>query len=136
MTATPVLEARGIAAGYGGPAFIRELDLTVHKGEVVALLGPNGAGKSTTLLALSGELPLTGGDVLFDGVPWKAPLHRRARQGLAFVTEDRSIFRGVSARDNLRIAGVSVDDVLELFPELEKRLSLNAGLLSGGEKQM
>ncbi|MPY94433.1 MAG: ATP-binding cassette domain-containing protein, partial [Acidimicrobiia bacterium] len=95
----PVIEARGLAAGYGPQAVVHDVDLVVHPGEVVALLGPNGAGKTTTLLALSGELPLLDGQVLLDGTPTRAPLHRRARQGLTFVTEEKSVFMGLSAWD-------------------------------------
>jgi branched-chain amino acid transport system ATP-binding protein len=134
--AAPVLEARAITAGYGPRAVIKGLDLVVRPGEVVALLGANGAGKTTTLLALSGELPLTSGEVEFNGQVTKAALYRRARNGMAFITEERSVFRGMSTRANLRVADVSVDDALALFPELERRLDTPAGLMSGGEQQM
>ena len=131
-----VLEARGLSAGYGPQPVVPEIDLSVHEGEVVALLGPNGAGKTTTLLALSGELPVLSGEVRLDGVVTKAPLHRRARQGLTFVTEEKSVFMGLSARDNLRVAGVDAQEALELFPELGRRMGVRGGLLSGGEQQM
>jgi branched-chain amino acid transport system ATP-binding protein len=132
----PALEARGITVGYGPLAVVHELDLHVYPGEVVALLGPNGAGKTTTMLALAGDLPVMSGEVLINGGATTAPLHRRARRGLSFVTEERSVFRGLSARDNLRVAGVDPDDALLLFPELGKRLDVRGGLLSGGEQQM
>src|ERR1700761_6622589 len=80
---TPVLEARKLSAGYGQAPVIRDIDLVVNPGEVVAILGPNGAGKTTTLLALSGELPLLSGQVLMGGSVIKGPLHKRARRGLA-----------------------------------------------------
>jgi branched-chain amino acid transport system ATP-binding protein len=132
----PAIEAIGISAGYGPQAVIHDIDLRVHPGEVVALLGANGAGKTTTLLALSGELPLLGGQVRLDGQGTKAPLHRRARQGLTFVTEEKSVFMGLSTRDNLRVAQVDVAEALALFPELERRIGVRGGLLSGGEQQM
>jgi branched-chain amino acid transport system ATP-binding protein len=132
----PVLEARGVAAGYGPQPVIHEVDLVVCPGEVVGLLGANGAGKTTTLLTLAGELPLLAGEVLLDGTPTSAPLFRRARQGLTFVTEERSVFMGLSTRDNLRVADVDVEEALDLFPELSKRINVRAGLLSGGEQQM
>ena len=69
---------------------------------MVALLGANGAGKTTTLLTLAGELPPLRGEVAIDGVVTKAPLHKRARNGLTFVTEEKSVFMGLSLRDNLR----------------------------------
>jgi len=133
---TAALEVTGLTAGYGAQAVIHELDIVVQPGEVVALLGPNGAGKTTTLLALSGELPVMKGDVKIHGKATTAPLHRRARNGLGYVTEERSIFKGLSTTDNLRAANVPVEDALALFPELEPRLGVRAGLLSGGEQQM
>jgi branched-chain amino acid transport system ATP-binding protein len=131
-----VLEARGLSAGYGPRPVVHDVDLALQPGEVVGLLGANGAGKTTTLLALAGELPLHAGQVLLGGAPTTASLHRRARQGLTFVTEEKSVFMGLSARDNLRVAGVDEATALELFPELERLLPVRAGLLSGGEQQM
>jgi branched-chain amino acid transport system ATP-binding protein len=132
----PVLEARGVSAGYGPQPVIHEVDLVVCPGEVVGLLGANGAGKTTTLLTLAGELPLLAGEVLLDSTPTSAPLFRRARQGLTFVTEEKSVFMGLSTRDNLRVADVDIEQALDLFPELSKRINVRAGLLSGGEQQM
>jgi branched-chain amino acid transport system ATP-binding protein len=130
------LEARGIAAGYGSQAVIHDVDINVRSGEVVALLGANGAGKTTTLLTLAGELPPLRGEVAIDGIVTKAPLYKRARNGLTFVTEEKSVFKGLSTRDNLRVGGVDLDEALALFPELERRLNIRGGLLSGGEQQM
>ncbi len=78
----PLLECRALAAGYGALAVVRDVDLHVEPGEVVALIGPNGAGKTTTLLTLAGELPAISGEVVFRGAATKAPLFRRARQGM------------------------------------------------------
>ena len=60
----------------------------------------------------------------------------RARNGLTFVTEEKSVFMGMSTRDNLRVGGVDVDAALELFPELGARINVRGGMLSGGEQQM
>jgi branched-chain amino acid transport system ATP-binding protein len=135
-TADAVLEARRVSAGYGPQPVIHEVDLVVRPGEVVGLLGANGAGKTTTLLTLAGELPLLSGEVVLDGAVTTAPLYRRARQGLTFVTEEKSVFMGLSTRDNMRVAEVDVDRALDLFPELARRINVRAGLLSGGEQQM
>ena len=135
MTA-PLLEAAGLCVGYGPVPVVLDLDIAVHAGEVVALLGPNGAGKSTTLLALAGELPLQGGAVRRDGVEVAGPLHQRARNGLGFVPEERSIVGSITARQNLRIGKVEIADVVALFPELEDHLDRRAGLLSGGQQQI
>lgn len=132
----PALQCRDLSAGYGGVPVVRGVNLTVHPGEVVVLLGPNGAGKTTLLLALAGELPITHGQVLDNGVATKAPLHRRVRNGLAFVPEERSVFRGMSCGDNLRVGAASREAALELFPDLRPRLGVRGGMLSGGEQQM
>ena len=105
------METRNLKAGYLGREVVRAVNLTVMPGEVVCLLGPNGAGKTTTLLTIAGELVPVDGIVMFNNVP-------------------------MSARDNLRIGGGSVDRALALFPELLLRLSVRGGMLSGGEQQM
>jgi branched-chain amino acid transport system ATP-binding protein len=136
VTVDSLLECRGLAAGYGAVAVVRDLDLHVEPGEVVALIGPNGAGKTTTLLTLAGELPAIAGDIIFRGLPTKAPLFRRARRGMGFVTEERSVFMSLTAEENLRLARVSPADATAIFPELEPLMGRTAGLLSGGEQQM
>ena len=133
---TAVLETRELCSGYSGQPVVHDLDLKIEAGEVVALLGPNGAGKTTTMLTLAGELRPLSGEVLFNGQPTKARLHRRARNGMSYVTEERSVFKGLTTRDNFRVAGLDPDKAVELFPELEKRMGVRGGLLSGGEQQM
>lgn len=133
----PLLQTRLLKAGYLGREVVQEVDLEVHAGEVVCLLGPNGAGKTTTLLTIAGELTPVDGLVLFDNVPTFTPMHQRVRNGgIGLVTEERLVFTKMSARDNLRLGGASVEGALELFPELEPRLSVRGGMLSGGEQQM
>jgi branched-chain amino acid transport system ATP-binding protein len=117
-------------------AVVHDVDLRVGSGEIVALIGPNGAGKTTTMLTLAGELPPLAGEVWFRGAATKSPLFRRARGGLSFVTEERSVFMKLSTADNLRLARVARADAVELFPELGPLMRRNAGLLSGGEQQM
>jgi branched-chain amino acid transport system ATP-binding protein len=131
-----LLEARGLSVGYAGHPVVHDFEITVHSSEVVALLGPNGAGKTTTLLGLAGELPALRGDLRFANLRRKAPLHRRARAGLAFVTEERSVFMRLTVLENLRIGRCDVDVALGHFPELGKLLKQTAGSLSGGEQQM
>ncbi|GAA3521093.1 ABC transporter ATP-binding protein [Aeromicrobium panaciterrae] len=133
---TAILELVGLTAGYGDLAAVRDVNLEVHAGEVVALFGPNGAGKTTTLLTVAGELPPLAGEVRLLGQATHAPLHRRVRQGLAFVPEERSVVPQMSARDNLRLGKGGVEGALAIFPELEPLLQRPAGLLSGGEQQM
>jgi branched-chain amino acid transport system ATP-binding protein len=135
-TAEAVMSARNISAGYVGQPVIHDLTFDVRAGEVICLLGPNGAGKTSTLLTLAGELPLMSGEILMHGEVTTAKLHQRARKGLSYVTEERSVFKGMSTRDNLRCAKVDPDVAIELFPELRSRIDVKAGLLSGGEQQM
>jgi branched-chain amino acid transport system ATP-binding protein len=136
----PLLELEGLRAGYGRSVVMRDLDLVVAAGEVVALLGPNGAGKTTTLRTAAGLLPALGGSVRLFGAPvdTRAP-HRNARRGLAFVTEHRSLFPQLTAAENLRLAARSSkrwDELADRFPMLAPLLGRRAGLLSGGEQQL
>jgi len=131
-----LLEARAVSAGYGALAAVRNLDLQVRAGEVVALLGANGAGKTTTILTLAGELQPMAGQVRWLGAPASAPLFRRARAGLGLVTEERSVFMKLSVRENLSLGEGGVDRAVELFPEIADHLDRRAGLLSGGQQQM
>ena len=131
-----LIEARGLSAGYGKMAVVRELDIRVDPGEVVALLGPNGAGKTTTLLTLAGELPPMAGEVRFLGEATRAPMHARCRAGLGFLTEERSVIMEMTVAENLKLAGVAPEVAIEGFPKLERILGRRAGLCSGGEQQM
>lgn len=132
----PVLQACGLIAGYGELAAVRDLDLVLHPGEIVALLGPNGAGKTTTLATLAGVLPPLGGEVRYLGRAVASPLHVRVRAGLGFIPEERSVINGLTVRENLALGRGTVDDAVELFPQLKPLLRRQAGLLSGGEQQM
>jgi ABC-type branched-subunit amino acid transport system ATPase component/branched-subunit amino acid ABC-type transport system permease component len=131
-----VLRAEGLSAGYGELAAVRDLNLTVHAGEVVALLGPNGAGKSTILLTLAGELPPLAGEVTYLGRTNPDPLYQRVREGLGFVPEERSVFESLTVGANLRLGPGPSDMALELFPELRPLLGRRAGLCSGGEQKI
>lgn len=142
---TAALECNDMSVGYAGVPVIRNLDLTVAPGEVVALLGGNGAGKTTSLLALAGVLTADSGKVLALGQPVSAGRpHQQARRGAMLVPDDRSLFFGLTVRENLHLAraprGTSrkkvEDTVLEFFPALEPKFGVQAGLLSGGEQQM
>jgi branched-chain amino acid transport system ATP-binding protein len=131
-----LLDATDVTAGYGPLSVLHDVSVLVRPGEVVALMGGNGAGKTTLLLTLAGELALTSGTVTMLGGPAARSLAARARRGLGFVTEERSVFMGLTCEENIRVGGCSVEKVLALFPELESRLGVRGGLLSGGEQQM
>ena len=135
-----VLELEGVSCGYGQSLVVRDLDLHVDGGEVVAVLGANGAGKTTTLLTIAGVLPAAGGQIRFLGERierWPAP--RIARHGATLVPDDRGLFPKLTVRENLALSAPrkrKADDPLELFPELHARQATPAGLLSGGQQQM
>src|SRR5437870_5273505 len=135
------LVVRDLSAGYRGVPVVRELNLEVRPGEVVALLGPNGAGKTTTLETIAGlNRPLSGAVELSGENVGGVPAHVLARRGLALVPEGRALFPGLTVREHLRLAGGRrgghEDELLEMLPELRKCLGRKAGLLSGGEQQM
>ncbi|MCY4519021.1 MAG: ATP-binding cassette domain-containing protein [Acidimicrobiaceae bacterium] len=133
----PLLQTRSLKCGYLNRAVVQGVNLKVHQGEVVCLLGPNGAGKTTTLLTIAGELTPVDGIVMFGNTPTFTPMYQRIRRGgIGLVTEERLVFTKLSTRDNLRVGGGSVEAALELFPELEPRLGVRGGMLSGGEQQM
>jgi branched-chain amino acid transport system ATP-binding protein len=130
----------------GGRPVLHDVTLSIPAGEVTALLGPNGAGKSTLVLAAAGVLRPTSGSVVLDGeeLTKRRPETIRAK-GLAVVPEGRRLLPVLTVEDNLRVATYSlgraeakagIARALELFPELEKRWTIQARSLSGGEQQM
>jgi branched-chain amino acid transport system ATP-binding protein len=133
---TAVIESVKVCAGYGTVPVTRDVDLEVRAGQVVAVLGANGAGKTTTLRSLVGVIAPSSGEVRWNGQATRAPLHRRASRGLAYVSENRSIAPTLTVRENLRIGRGNTESALERFPELRPLLRRRASLLSGGEQQI
>ena len=131
-----VIETRELRAGYGDVPVVHDLEVRVEAGEIVALLGANGAGKTTALLTIAGALPALGGQVILAGNPAPAGLHKRARGGIALVSDDRSIFRELTVAENLRLGDGDPQDAMAIFPALRPLVNRKAGLLSGGEQQM
>ena len=141
MTTTPVLEARGLFAGYGTSQVLRGIDFAVLPGQTIGLMGRNGMGKTTLLRTLLGLLPARAGSVLLDGKDAVSlPAFVRARHGIATVPEDRGVFASLSVLENLRLAarpGAWTEErVLALFPRLRQRSRHYGNQLSGGEQQM
>jgi branched-chain amino acid transport system ATP-binding protein len=137
-----VLELDSLSVAYGRAApVVRDLTLTVGRGEVVALLGANGAGKTTTLRAVSGLLKPAAGAVRLGGadLAGAAPT-ARARLGIAHVPHDRGIFFGLTVAEHFRLDGLGspadMDTAFSHFPALRELRARKAGLLSGGEQQM
>ncbi|EXU78640.1 amino acid ABC transporter ATPase [Comamonas aquatica DA1877] len=142
-----MLDVRGIDVAYGGIRAVRQLNLHVHPGELVALIGANGAGKSTTLRAICGLVPLAAGSIHYQGQSLAGqPVHSMVRQGLVMVPEGRGIFPQLTIEENLYMGaytrtdkdGVAQDleGVFTRFPRLAERRKQTAGTLSGGEQQM
>src|SRR5216683_4495954 len=143
--AEPLLSVSRLESGYGKIRVLHGVDLTVSAGEVVALLGPNGAGKTTLLRALSGLLPVTAGEVRFDGADFTNTTPREAaRAGLVHVIEGHRVFTQISVTDNLLLAGYDlarseraarVEEALSFFPEIAEKRHERGGALSGGQQQ-
>ncbi|AOB26032.1 MULTISPECIES: ABC transporter ATP-binding protein [Bordetella] len=137
------LQVSDLHAQYGESQVLHGMALTVGRGEVVTLLGRNGAGKTTTLRAIMGLLARRRGCVRFEGreLMGLAP-EAIARSGIALCPEERAIFSGLSVQENLmlppvvRAGGMTVPEILALFPNLAERLKSPGTKLSGGEQQM
>jgi branched-chain amino acid transport system ATP-binding protein len=142
-----MLRLDNVSAGYGAVSALRNVDITVEAGEVVALIGSNGAGKSTTLRTVSGLVRPTAGFIEFQGetITNLSPEQIVAR-GIVHVPEGRRVFPRLSVHQNLTVGAYSPrahgkekatrERVFELFPRLYERRRQLAGSLSGGEQQM
>ena len=136
-----VLAIEGLTAGYDRAAVIRNVDIAVEAGEVVALLGANGAGKTTTLRTVSGFVHPMQGTIRFRGSDLRrVSPSARARLGIAHVPETRGIFFGLTVAEHLRLGHrgerLDVDAAYRYFPALSDLRNRRSGLLSGGEQQM
>jgi branched-chain amino acid transport system ATP-binding protein len=142
-----MLTLENVNVYYGAIHALRNISLTVNKGEVVTLLGANGAGKSTTLRAITGLLCPKSGRVVFEGQDVTGmAAHRLVAKGISMSPEGRGVFANLTVLENLEMgayltkdrAGVKRDlvRVFALFPRLQERTKQRAGTLSGGEQQM
>jgi branched-chain amino acid transport system ATP-binding protein len=145
--AEALVDVRQLDVSYGRIAALREVDLTVARGEVVAVLGANGAGKTTLLRTLSGLVRPGSGKVRVCGQDaGTADAHRLARSGLLHLPEGRGTLQTLTVLENLRIAydirpsaqafDAALAEVHRRFPRLRERQDQQAGNLSGGEQQM
>ncbi|NQU63716.1 MAG: ABC transporter ATP-binding protein [SAR324 cluster bacterium] len=139
-----MLEVKNMNAYYGRSHILQGVSLEIQEGEIVSLLGRNGVGRSTTCKAIMG-LVTPQGTVKYRGEDIAGlPSHEIAHKGLGYVPEDRWIFPALTVLQNLQLGQKDVKrkgrwsfkDMYELFPILEERSNLRAGLLSGGEQQM
>ncbi|MFP8781419.1 LPS export ABC transporter ATP-binding protein [Hydrogenophaga sp. RWCD_12] len=146
------LEVHGLKKAYGSRKVVKNVSLSVDKGEVVGLLGPNGAGKTTSFYMIVGLLRADGGQILLDGERIESlPIHRRARLGLGYLPQEASIFRKLTVEQNVRAVlelqhneqgeRLSEDEIRSRLDELLKDLRVDhlrlspAPALSGGERR-
>jgi len=142
---TPALEIKGLQAWYGESHVLHGVDMVVQPGEVVTLLGRNGAGRTSTLRAIMGLTGARKGSIKVYGTETiDMATHRIAHLGLGYCPEERGIFSSLSCEENLLLppelktgqAGMSVDEIYAMFPNLAERKSSQGTRLSGGEQQM
>jgi branched-chain amino acid transport system ATP-binding protein len=145
--AAVLLSVNNIQVAYGGIQAVKGVSLEVREGELVSLIGSNGAGKTTTMKAITGLLPLGGGQIELLGKniaglgPWDL-----VHQGLAMVPEGRGVFTRMTILENLQMGAYIRNDpsaiaddiarVFTTFPRLKERRDQLAGTMSGGEQQM
>jgi branched-chain amino acid transport system ATP-binding protein len=142
----PLVEARDLHSYYGASHVLHGIDFLIRPGETIGLMGRNGMGKTTLIRTLAGHIRPRRGSIRIDGQEVTgSPPHSIAKQGIAYVPEDRGIFPNLTVRENLLMAarrgldrapGWTLDRVLTTFPRLAERLSLGGQQLSGGEQQM
>jgi ABC-type branched-subunit amino acid transport system ATPase component len=142
--ASPVLEARGVSAGYGGVDIIRDVSIHVRPAEIVTIIGPNGAGKSTLLKAIFGAIRLSAGQVSVAGRDVSGrSAHEMVAAGAGFVPQTDNVFPSLSIRENLEMGGYRrrggvaerIEALIERFPDLARRPHEQAARLSGGQRQ-
>ena len=144
---TKLVSLERVSAAYGEFQALSDVSLEIYEGEIVALVGLNGAGKSTLIRALTRQLPLTGGDIIFRGTSLAhVPSHQVAELGIAQCIEGRKIFPEMTVRENLELGAYcprararrheTIKRVYELFPLLAEREHQLGSSLSGGQQQM
>lgn len=135
-----------VSFGYGSLTVVDRVSIQVGPGETVVLLGPNGAGKSTLVKGLIGHLPVLAGAVRFESSDIsKVSSPQRVRLGVGYVPQTKDVFPTLSVAENLRMGAYAMprqavkgraDEVISLFPALERLRRRRAGTLSGGERKM
>ena len=147
MATEPILELRDVHTSYGKIKALKGISLSVYPGEIVSIIGANGAGKSTTLMSICGIIPLTQGEIHYNGQAIQGrPPDLLPPLGLCQVPEGRRIFPRLKVEDNLEMGAFfrkdktqiqkDLEHVFTLFPVLRDRRHQNGGNLSGGEQQM
>jgi len=143
----PVLELKNVNVCYGKIQVLYDINMTIHRGELICLLGGNASGKSTTLKTILGIVRPTEGSVMLNGEDIsRKPTTYTVRQGVAIVPENRRIFPRMTVLENLEIGAIHRTDraqikedmgaMFEMFPRLKERINMLGMVLSGGEQQM
>jgi branched-chain amino acid transport system ATP-binding protein len=146
MSQPPIIEATDIHTYYGASHILHGVSLSISRGETICFMGRNGMGKTTTLRSIMGLTPPKQGTIKINGRDMTgAPTHEIARQGIAYVPENRGIFPNLSVLENLIMAerpGLdgrmdwTLERVYEAFPRIKERRTNMGNQLSGGEQQM
>jgi branched-chain amino acid transport system ATP-binding protein len=142
-----MLEIRGISTYYGNIQALKEVSISIDRGEIITLIGANGAGKTTTLMSVCGIVPPRRGEILLEGKPiHQAAPDRIVSMGISQVPEGRLIFPFMTVLENLDMGAYLRNDskgvkqdleyIFALFPILSERKNQPGGTLSGGEQQM
>lgn len=138
-----LLEVEDLHAFYGESHILHGVSFEVNRGEVVTLLGRNGAGKTTTLKSIMAMVGKHSGSIRFRGIELIGLTSEKvARTGIAYCPEERGIFASLDVEENLMLpprikqGGLSIEEIYELFPNLEERKRSSGTRLSGGEQQM
>ena len=141
-----LLKLKDIDAGYGNLRILHDVNVQIDEGEVVAIMGPNGAGKSTVLKTIFGMTEIEGGSVQWRENKIKPVPHEVVRMGISYVPQGRRVFKYLTVEENLEIGGYTVKDkkevkrrieeVMDVFPDLNKKRKEKSGNLSGGQQQM
>ena len=135
-----------IGKSFNKRPVVRSVSLSVKRGEVVGLLGPNGAGKTTCFYMITGLIPVDGGTIEVDGYDvTRLPMYRRARLGIGYLPQEASIFRGLTAEENIRATAELVEPEPGLLEAAVEELLAEFGVthvrntpalaLSGGERR-
>jgi branched-chain amino acid transport system ATP-binding protein len=143
----PILDVRGLTAGYGDTVVVRDLSLRVQPGRCVVIIGPNGHGKSTLLRAVSGLMKPFAGEVWFDGERIDGEQAEViALRGMVHIPQGDGLFADMTVEDNLLMGSfpkaswkdrqATIERVYELFPIVRDKREQRARTLSGGERRL
>ena len=138
---TILLKIEKLSAWYGDSRVLKEVDIEINDGEIVALLGRNGMGKTTTLHSVCGIIEKISGNIFFNkNFISNLPSYEISKLGIGLVPEGRRIFSNLTVEENLIVASRKgywdLNKIKQIFPRLSERLTQMSNSLSGGEQQM